>query len=69
MSLKYIKLSNKEKIEKVKKALSLVGLYECKKKTEVVFYLLRDINKGGKIVVIVTHNKKIANRCDIIINI
>lgn len=108
LSLKYVKLSKKEKINKINYALSLVGLDAYKKKkvyelsggeqqrvaiartilkpseiiladeptgsldednAELVFKLLKELNCNGKTIVMVTHNKLLANKCDRLISI
>ena len=108
LSLKYIKISKKEKAERIKNSLMEVGLggYEKRRiyelsggeqqrvsiarailkpskivladeptgsldegNAKIVLELLRSLNKKGKTIVIVTHDKKLANQCDRIINL
>jgi putative ABC transport system ATP-binding protein len=108
LSLKYIKISKKEKDQRIKKSLIDVGLdgYEKRKiyelsggeqqrvsisramlkpskivladeptgsldegNAKIVLELLRKLNKNGKTIIIVTHDKKLADQCDRIINI
>lgn len=108
LALRYVKISKRQKVEKIKEELSHMGLegYEKKKiyelsggeqqrvavarimlkpskivladeptgsldekNSETVFELLKKINNNGKTVIIVTHDKKLADKCDRIINI
>jgi putative ABC transport system ATP-binding protein len=108
LALKYVKVSKKEKNQKIKDVLKRVGLdgYEKRKIYElsggeqqrvaiarvmlkqckivladeptgsldrnnlkIVLKLLRDLNKDGKTVVIVTHDKYLADECDRVVNL
>lgn len=108
LSLRYVKISKKEKNDKIKNALKAVGLcgYEDRKIYELsggeqqrvaiarvmlkpskivladeptgsldeanvrlILDLLKQLNKDGKTIIIVTHDKYVANECDRVINL
>ncbi|MGG7178309.1 ABC transporter ATP-binding protein [Clostridium paraputrificum] len=108
LALKYVKVSKKEKVDRIKSALKSVGLcgYEERKIYELsggeqqrvaiarailkpskivladeptgsldqanvrlILELLKELNKGGKTIIIVTHDKDVSNACDRIITL
>ncbi|MGL4106747.1 ABC transporter ATP-binding protein [Clostridium sp. LP20] len=108
LALKYVKISKKEKVDRIKSALKSVGLcgYEERKIYELsggeqqrvaiarailkpskivladeptgsldqsnvrlILELLKELNKGGKTIIIVTHDKDVSNACDRIITL